>query len=63
MQETLLIKIYFERGLSKTFRNLTLFFPLLQVPFYGQDYGKQKGPGTSYQSLFMLQIMLKKFPF
>ena len=59
MQETLLKMWYFERGLSKNFQKLTWFFPFLPTPFYGQDYEKQKGPGTSYQSLFGLQNMYK----
>ena len=34
---------------------LTLFFLLNPVPFNGQSYIKQKGLGTSDQSLFRLQ--------
>ena len=33
------------------------------LPFYGQDYEKQKGPGTSYQSLLGLLNMFRKIPF
>ena len=33
------------------------------VPFYGQEYEKQKWPGTSYQSVFGLQNMFRKNPF
>ena len=33
------------------------------ILFYGQDYQKQKEPGTSYQSLFGLQNMLGKIYF
>ena len=51
-----------KKDFQKTFKNLICFFFLLQpVPFYGQNYEKQKGPGTSYQSLFRLEDMLKKF--
>ena len=32
--------IYFERGLSKALKKLTLFFLLSPFPFDGQDYGK-----------------------
>ena len=34
---------------------LTLFFLSNPVPFNGQSYQKQKGPGTSHQSLFRSQ--------
>ena len=43
MQEILLIIRYFERGLSKSLKKLTLFFLSNPVPFSEQDYGKQKG--------------------
>ena len=33
---------YFEGGLSKKNRKLTLYFPANPVPFNGQDYEKQK---------------------
>ena len=46
MQEVLLQIKYFERGLSKTLKKLTLFFLLNPVPLNGQKYQKQKGPGT-----------------
>ena len=36
---------------QKTFKKLTWFFPLHPVPCYGQDYEKQKGPGTNNQAL------------
>ena len=42
---------YFERGLSKSFIKLTLFFLLNPVFFNGQSNQKQKGSGTSDQSL------------
>ena len=35
---------------QKILKNLTLFFLSNPVPFNGQDYEKQKGPGTSDQS-------------
>ena len=55
MQEILLKIRYFERGLSKTLKKSTLFFLLNQVPFNVESYQKQKGPGTSDQSLLRLQ--------
>ena len=36
---------------QKALKKLTLFFPLNPVPFNGQSYQKQKGSGTSDQSL------------
>ena len=45
MEEILLKIRYFER-LSKSIEKVFFFNP---VPFNGQDYGKQKGPGTSDQ--------------
>ena len=58
MQEILL---YFKR-LSKSLRKSTLFFLPNPVPFNGQSYQKQKGPGTSDQSLFRLQNKFRKIP-
>ena len=43
-------------------KKLTLFFVLNPVPFNGQSYQKQKGPGTSDQSLFRLQNKFRKIP-
>ena len=40
---------------KKIHKKLTLIFLLNPVPFNGQSYQKQKGPGTSYQLLFKLQ--------
>ena len=39
---------------------LTLFFLLNSVPFNGQNYQKQKGPGTSDKSLFRLKNKFRK---
>ena len=47
MQEILLRIRYFERDYQKPFKKLTLFFLSNPVPFNGQSYLKQKGPGTS----------------
>ena len=43
-------------------KKLTLFFLSNLVPFNGQYYEKQKGPGTRDQSLFKLQNKLRKIP-
>ena len=40
----------------------TFFFLLNPVPFNRQIYQKQKGPGTSDQSLFRLQNNFRKIP-
>ena len=40
----------------------TLFFLSDPVPFNGQNYQKQKGSGTSDQSLFRLQNKFRKIP-
>ena len=45
----------------KALKKLT-FFLLNPAPFNGQSYQKQKGPGTSDQSLFRLQKKFKKLP-
>ena len=45
-------KIFLIEDYQKSFKKLTLFFLLNPVPFNGQCYQKQKGPGTSDQLLF-----------
>ena len=40
---------------QKAFKKLTLFFLSNPIHFNGQSYQKQKGPGTSDQSLFKFQ--------
>ena len=62
MQEILLKRRYFERGLSKSFEKVNLFFLSNPVPFNEQNYQKQKGPGTSDQLLFRLQNKFRKIP-
>ena len=47
---------------QKALKKLTLFFLSNPVPFNGQSYQKQKGPGTSDQSLFRLQNKFKSIP-
>ena len=53
---------YLERGFSESLKNLTLFFLLSLVLFNGQDYEKQKGPGTNDQLLFRLRSRSRKIP-
>ena len=63
MQDILLKIRYFERELSKSLKKVIFsFFLLNPVPFNGQSYLKEKGPGTSDQSLFRLQNKFKKIP-
>ena len=45
---------------QKTLKKLTTFFLSNPVPFNGQSYQKQKGPGTSNQLLFRLQNKFRK---
>ena len=56
MQEILLKIRYFDRGL------LTLFFLSNPVLFNGPNYQKQKGSGTSDQSLCRSGNKFKKIP-
>ena len=62
MQEILLKTIYLERRLSKSLKKVNFFFSFEPSPFNGQSYLKQKGPGTSDQSLFRLQNKFRKIP-
>ena len=45
---------------QKAFKKLTLFFLSSAVPFNWQSYQKQKGSGTSDQSLLNLQNKFRK---
>ena len=60
MKEILLKVRYFERGLLKSLKKLNLFFLSNPVPFNGQSYQKEKGPGNSDHLLFRLQNKFKK---
>ena len=62
MQEILLKIRYFDRGLSKALKKLTLFFLLNPVLFNGPNDQKQTGPRTSDQSLFRLGNKFRKIP-
>ena len=59
MQEILFKIRYFEGGLSKSLKKLTSFFLSNPVFLNGQNYQKQKGSGTSDQSLLRLQNKFK----
>ena len=61
MQEIILKVRYFERGLSKSLKKGKFFFSN-PVPFNIQNYQKQKGPGTSDQSLLILRNKFRKIP-
>ena len=60
MQEILLKARNIERGLSRSLKKVTLFFLLKPVSFNKQNYQKQKGIGTSDQSLFRLRNKFRK---
>ena len=60
MQEILLQIRYFERGSSKSLKKANFFFLSNTVPFNGQNYQKQKEPGTSDQLLFRLRNKFRK---
>ena len=62
MQEIFLKIRYFERGGSKNLKKINLIFLLNPVPFNGQNYQQQKGPGTSDKLLFRLQSKFRKTP-
>ena len=47
---------------QKALKKLTLFFLSKPVPFNGQSYRKQKGPGTSDLLLFRLQNKYREIP-
>ena len=47
---------------QKALKNVTSFFLLNTVPFNRQNYQKQKGSGTTDQSLFRLRNKFLKIP-
>ena len=47
---------------QKPLKMSTLLFLLSPVPFDGQNYQKQKRPGTSDQLIFRLQNKFRKIP-
>ena len=63
MQEILLKVRYFERGLLKSLKKGNFIFSFEPSTFQNsQNYQKQKGPGTSDQSLFRLRNKFRKIP-
>ena len=62
MQEILLKIRYLKEDCQKAFKKLTVLFLSNPVPFNRQSYQKQKGSGTSDQSLFKLQNKFKNIP-
>ena len=52
----------FLKNIKKPFKKLTKFFLWKPYPFNEQHYEKEKGPGTSDQSLFRLQNKFGKIP-
>ena len=47
---------------QKDFKKITLFFLLRPVPFNGKSYKKQKGSGSSAQSLSRSRNKFRKIP-
>ena len=62
MQKITLKVEYFEEDYQKALKKVTSFFLSNPVPFNRQNYQKQKGPGTNYQSLFRLRNKFRKIP-
>ena len=61
MQEIIFKIIYLKGDYQNIFKKLSLFFLSNPVPFNGQGYQKQKGPGTSNQSLLGYKTSSQKF--
>ena len=59
MRNTIFKMRYFKIGLSKSLKKVNFNFSLNPVPFNQRNYQKQKGSGTSDQSLFRLQNKFK----
>ena len=63
MQEIILkVRYILKEDYQKALKKVTFFFLLNPVPFNRQIYQKQKGPGTSDQSLFRLRNKFRKIP-
>ena len=54
--------LHTRNSFEKALKKLTLFFLSNLVPFNGQSYQKQKGSGTSHQSLFRSKNKYRKIP-
>ena len=61
MQE-IILKDILKEDYQKALKKATLFFLSNPVPFNRQIYQKQRGPGTSEQSLFGLLNKFRKIP-
>ena len=53
---------YFEIELSKSFLKVNFIILFNPIPFNGQNYQKQKGPGTSGQTFLKLRNNVRKIP-
>ena len=62
MQEILLKVSILKEDYQKLLKKSNLFFLPNPLPFNGQSYQKQKGRGTSAQSLFRLRNKFRKIP-
>ena len=60
MQEILLKIRYFGRGLSKSLKKVNLMFSFKPIPFSGQSFQEQKGPGASEKLLFVVFKLIQK---
>ena len=61
MQE-IILKDILKEDYQKALKKVTLSSLSNPVPFNRQNYQKQKGPGTSDQSLFRLRNKFRKIP-
>ena len=61
MQE-IILKDILKEDYQKALKKATFFFLANPVPFNRQIYQKQKGPGTSAQSLLRLPNKFRKIP-
>ena len=62
MQEILFKVRFLKEYYQKAIKKVTLFSLSNPVPFYRENCQKQKGPGTSDQSLLRLQNKFRKIP-
>ena len=62
MQEVLLKIGILKEDYRKASKKLSVFFLSNPVPFNGKIYQKQKGSGTSHQSLFRSWNKFRKIP-
>ena len=62
MQEIILKVKYLKEDYQKALKKVTSFFLSNPVHFNRQNYQKQKGPGTTDQSLFRSRNKFRKIP-